>query len=510
MTKKSMFLAALMGSAMFAASALAAGADLSLATAAKQGDSAAVQTLLNGRGKQSVSGPDGTAALVWAATRNDMQMAELLMRAGANVRAPNEFGATAIYAAAEHSDPALVKKLLAAKADPNIALPSGETPLMTAASRGNLETVRALLQGGANPNAKENNGGHTALMFALSEKHADVVAALVKGGADVNLGAKSGFTPLMFAAQQNDVDSGSILVKAGAKPNMAQPGSGTTPLLIATAMSSVKSVDFLLENGANPNAADSNGYAPLHKAVRDSDYGIATENKDAILQVVKSLLKHGANPNQRIAQDKAKAAEEIKRGANAFEGRRTALTVTEVLLQGSTPVLLAAEVNNLDVIKALVEAGADPNIPTESGTTALIMAAGAGTDVQRMRDDDERAISVQTAQFLLDHGADVNKGGQFGWTALHAATYQGINPLIETLVSRGAKVDQKDDFGQTALSISMSVLTKEIGDRRLQIPRRYRPDTARLLLKLGATPLDKSGVNVVLQRSGDENLSANP
>ncbi len=52
----------------------------------------------------------------------------------------------------------------------------------------------------------------------------------------------------------------------------------------------------------------------------------------------------------------------------------------------------------------------------------------------------------------------------------------------------------------------MSVLTKDIGARRLQIPRRYREDTAKLLLKLGATPLKESGVVVVLQRCGDENL----
>jgi len=52
------------------------------------------------------------------------------------------------------------------------------------------------------------------------------------------------------------------------------------------------------------------------------------------------------------------------------------------------------------------------------------------------------------------------------------------------------------------LSISLSVLTKEAGAKRLQIPRRYRPEVAAVLLKLGATPLDKSGVNIVLQRSG--------
>jgi ankyrin repeat protein len=300
------------------------------------------------------------------------------------------------------------------------------------------------------------------------------------------------------------LDSGRILIKGGAKVSEAQPKSGLTPLLIASAMGNAKAVDLLLDNGADPNAVDRNGYAPLHKAVRDSDYGIDVERKDAILAIVKSLLKHGADPNLRIKQDKAMAAAEIKAGANAFYGKRTAVTVTEIILQGSTPLVLAAEVNNLEVIKALVEAEADPNIPTESGTTALMMASGVGTDVQRAREPDERAVVAQTARYLVEHGAEVNAAGQFGWTALHGAAYQGLNEEIEYLVSKGAKIDQKDNFGQTPLSISLSVLTKEIGARRLQIPRRFRKETAELLIKLGATPLVKSGVNVVLQRSGDD------
>jgi ankyrin repeat protein len=276
--------------------------------------------------------------------------------------------------------------------------------------------------------------------------------------------------------------------------------------MVASAMVHPEAVNALLEAKADTNLVDSNGSGALHKVVRDSDYGIDPARKDDVVAIVKTLLKNGANPNLRIQQDKEKAADEIKRGANAFYGRRTALTVTEITLQGATPIVLAAEVNNLDAIKALVEAGADPNIATESGTTALMMASGAGTDVQRAREPEERAVVVQTARYLVEHGADVNKPGQFGWTALHAAAYQGLNDEIEFLVKSGAKIDQKDEFGQTPLSISMSVLTKEIGARRLQIPRRYREDTAKLLLKLGATPLHESGVNVVLQRSGDENL----
>jgi ankyrin repeat protein len=213
---------------------------------------------------------------------------------------------------------------------------------------------------------------------------------------------------------------------------------------------------------------NANGYTPLHRIVRDSDYGINVKSKDAILTVVKSLLNHGANPNARLVQDKKIAAEEVKNGANQVYEKRTALTVTEIELMGATPLFLAAEVNNIDVVKALVEAEADPLIANERGTTPLIMSAGAGTDVQRMRSDDERATALETAKFLVEHGADVNQAGQYGWTALHAASYQGLSDVIEYLVSKGAKIDQKDEFGQTPLSITLSVLTKDIGARRLQ------------------------------------------
>jgi len=507
MKTRATILALLMGSTIFAGAALAAGAnDTSLVTAAKQGDRAAVQSLLNGRAKQGVAGAEGTAALVWAATRNDLAMADLLLRAGANVKAANEFGATALYAAATHTDPAMTAKLLAAGADPNTPLMSGETPLMEAARRGNLATVRELLSHKANPNARESNGGQNALMWALSQRQAAAVEELLKGGADVHAGSKTGFTPLMFAAQQGDAQSARILLRGGAKPNDAQPKTALTPLMIASAMGHTKAVEVLLDNGADPNLADANGYTSLHRVVRDSDYGINLASKDAVLTIVNSLLKHGANPNARLNQDKEKAAEEIRNGNVQTYEKRTAVTVTEIVLQGATPLLLAAEVNNLDVIQALVEAGGDPLIGTERGTTPLMMAAGAGTDVQRERAPEERTTATETAKFLVEHGADVNAAGQYGWTALHAAAYQGMNDLIEYLVSKGAKIDQKDEFGQTALSISLSVLTKDIGARRLQIPRRYRQETAELLLKLGASTLDKTGVVVVLQRSGDLEL----
>src|SRR5215470_964453 len=487
MNKWATILAGLLGSSILAGAALAADAtNVPLVTAAKQGDRAAVRSLLNGIPEKVITGAEGTAALVWAASHNDVEMADMLLRAGADAKSANEFGATALYAAATSAELPMIQKLLAAGADPNVALTSGETGLMQAARRGNLDIVQALLTAKANPDAKEKNGGQNALMWAVAAKPSGMAEALLKGGADANAGSKNDFTPMMFAAQQGDVDTIRVLLRAGAKLNGFEAGT-VTPLIIAAAMVHVDAVNLLLDNGADPNTADWRGYTPMLLVVRDSHYGIDLANKDRIVTIVKSLLAHGANPNFRLKQAKA-------------------ITTNDVSLDGASALLLAAEVNNTEVVRVLMDAGADPKIATEQGMTSLIMASGGGTDIQRERVPEEQAKAIETVKLLAEHGVDITAVGQYGWTALHQASYQGLTDVIQFLVSKGANINEMDSFGQTPLSISLAVLVQDIGARRLQIPRRYRKEVAELLLKLGATPLDKSGVIVVLQRTGDLEL----
>jgi uncharacterized protein len=480
------FLAGVLSVPLVVGAALAADTgNQSLVNAVKQGDRAAVQSMLNGPAKKDVVSAQGGAALIWAASRNDVAMVDLLLGAGADPKAANEYGATALYAAAADADPTMTKKLLAAGADPNAALTSGETPLMLAARDGRVATVHALLEGGADPNAKEKNGSQTALMWATAGRHSAVTKELVQYKADVNAVSKSGSTALMFAAR-GDTESSRTLLNAGADPNLQIPDWGGTALIIASTMGQADIVEALLNNGADPKYRDKNSFTPLHAAVRDSDYGEDAAQKARAVATVKVLLAHGADVNARLHQEKP-----------------TVRALNELQFEGATPLALAAEVNNLDAIKALVAGGADPNIPTSMGSTPLMLAAGAGTDVQRARSIEERGAAVDTARFLLEHGADVNAVGEFGWTPLHAAAYQGLTDVIELLVTKGAKTETKDKLGQTPLSISLSVLTKEAGAKRLQIPRRYRAEVAQLLLKLGATPLMQSGVNVVVQRAGE-------
>ena len=450
----------------------------SLVDAARAGDREALIAVLKASPKEDVVGPKGVAALIWAAYRNDLPMTDLLLGVGVNPKGANEYGASALYAAAALADATMTTKLLAAGADANATLLSGETPLMEAARRGNIATVGALLSGGAKPNAQESNGGQTALMWALSERHASVAAELIKRGADVHARTKRGFTPLMFTAQQGDAESARVLIAAGAKPNDVMPRTGFTPLIIASAMGRTDVAAALLQNGADPNVTDANGFTALHHAVKDRD----------AVALVQTLLKHKAKPDVRLKQEKV-----------------SAVTVAGIVLQGATPLMFAAEANNLEAIMALTEGGANPQIPTEMKTTPLMLAVGAGVDVVRPRPPEERATAIETAKFLIEKGADIHATGQFGWTALHGAAYQGMNEVIEYLVSKGANLEARDDFGQTPLSIAHAAVTKkmDLGTNVPQIPRIYRKDTIDTLLKLGAIPLEQSGVDISFQRTGE-------
>src|SRR4051794_32281820 len=119
------------------------------------------------------------------------------------------------------------------------------------------------------------------------------------------------------------------------------------------------------------------------------------------------LLAHKADPNIHLTQQKP------------------AVTANEISLQGATPLLLAAEVKQLRGCQSVAGCRSRSLATTAHGTTALMLASGGGTDVQRMRTPEERATAVETAKLLIERGADVSAVGQYGWTALHAAAYQG-------------------------------------------------------------------------------------
>ncbi len=440
-----------------------AAADFRLADAVEKGDKEVVRSLLAEPVDVNTPQADGATALAWAAHRDDLETADLLIRAGADANAANNYGVTPLSLACTNRSAAMVQKLLVAGADPKAAQPNGETVLMRCAHTGSVDAVKLLIEHGADVNAAETWQGQTALMWAVAEKHAEVVQALLDHGADVGARTKRDSTPLLFAAQQGDVDSARLLLDAGASVNAAPP-DGMNPLLVASTSGHAALTAFLLDQGADPNAANDSGYTALH-------YAASRRNA---LDLVQSLLEHGADPNARIARYRARGG---------------------VSMIGSTPLLLAAQAGNVDTMRALADAGADTSLTTTENTTLLLVALGVGRFGERSEGQLQRAH--ETAQLAMEMGSEVNAVGEHGWTAMHAAAYAGADETIQFLADRGAKLDVMDGFGQTPLSIASAIITAGMADYADPRPRRYRKSTVDLLLQLGAISLEESGVEIL-------------
>ena len=457
-------------------------ADLRIVDAVKARDKGTVQSLIKQRMDVNATQPDGATALHWAAHWDYLDTADLLIRAGAKVNAVNQYGVTPLSLACSNANAAMVEKLLDAGADPNIALPSGETILMTCSRTGNVAAVRALLVKGVNVNAKESEQGQTALMWAVAQKHPDVVKSLVEHGADIHLFSTGGFSALFFAARNGDVESARMLLATGADVNEVlktkNDANGMTPLLLASASGHVPLATFLLEHGANPNATDAYGATALHYTeLRGLTVlnGVAYANYQAYLfrpnmtELVRVLLDHGANPNAQLMKAPP---------AGGYGGKSVI---------GATPFLLAAATGDASIMKQLAAHGANPTLGTAGKLTPLIVAAGVG----RGQDftDEETKSAFEAVKVAVELGNDVNAAEEGGLTAMHGASLNGANDIVQYLADKGAKLDVRDQYQQTPLSIATGIRLPWIpkGDELGEVVRKT---TADLLLKLGATPVD--------------------
>jgi uncharacterized protein len=453
----------------------AAPADSRLADAAMRGDKETVTALLSDRSSVNVPQTDGTTALDWAVRQDDLATADALIKAGADVKAVNRYGVTALSIAAMNGNAAMLAKLLAAGADVNAANQGGETILMTASRTGNMEAVKLLLDRGANVNAKDPEHAQTPLMWSVLEHHLDIAKLLIARGADINAhttvtmipgefglarpgggpgtqlqrahpSPAGGMTPLLFAIREGELDAVKLLLDSGADIH-ASSGNKTSPMVIALMNGQVGIATYLLDRGADPNAADAYGRAALFAAVDLRNFyhsrfpDIPYDGLDP-MPLIKALLKKGTDPNAR--------AETIPfNGLYVFDG-------SWINFDGQTSFVRAALAGDIDLMRVLLENGANPNIATVEGTTALMAASGMNWVSNQTYNHGEAAY-LEAIKLCLQHGADINAANSLGFTSLHAAAARGWESAIQLLVDNGAKLDAKDIAGRTPLVFAQGV-----------------------------------------------------
>jgi ankyrin repeat protein len=458
---------------------------------------------------------DGMTALHWAAMKDDAGLAQTLLYAGANVRATTRIGAyTPLILAAKNGSASVMTPLLKSGADVNAPTSNGTTPLMFAAASGNVDAVNLLIASGADVNAKESVRGLTPAMFAAASNRAAVLETLAKKGADLKatskvtdlaalsrdpaalreftqgnptppgqepqagrsgpapaaggpggtggrgrgpqtpgvdrnfqlnelVAAQGGMTPLLLAAREGHVDAVQALLNAGADVNQVSAGDRTSPLLIATINGHFDLAMFLLDKGADPKAAAENNATPLYGALNvewapKSLYPqprAYVNQKTTYLEVIKALLDKGADPNIRLNK-------KVWYSGYSFD-------LSGVDESGATPFWRAAYASDIDAMKLLVSYGADPNIRTKR-----IAGRGRFGDVDREVKDVSGLPPVAVggpAVTPLQAAAGVGYGEGFAANS-HRFAPTGMLAAVKYLVEElGADVNAFDHEGNTAL-----------------------------------------------------------
>lgn len=275
----------------------------------------------------------------------------------------------------------------------------------------------------------------TPLIRAIRDGDSASLARLIEAGGDVDSRAGDLSTPLLWASFRNDLDSARILVAGGADPNMAND-LGATPLWAASQNGSDAMVSLLLEAGADPNLPMLSGETPLMVASRSGFQSVAEQ-----------LLAEGADTEARGARDQTAlmwaVAEKhpdvvavlLEHGADVHARSATWELVMAVPPHGyrdynraiphgnDTALMFAAQVGDLASARILVDAGAHVDDTNAWGVSATTMAGHSGfSDLVR---------------FLLENGADPNIAGP-GFTALHTAIMRRDEALVGDLLRYGA------------------------------------------------------------------------
>ena len=505
----------------------AASADAPIADASMRNDAAQVRLLVANGGEVNAAHGDGMTGLHWAAENGNSEIANILLESEADVEAVTRLGAyRPLHLAARQGHTSVIQLLLGASADPEVESTTGSVrPLHFAAASGNAAAVQALMNHGVELNAKESMWGQTPLMFAAAAGRTEVIRVLLQAGSDPALtaavldmpsrdefdrqdqqarrarmaeteqtvdrtgevrqggteqrrtasssgraqserelllvqqrdrvnqplshaqlvGGYGGMTALLMAVRDGHTSTAFALLDHGVEIDQVSAGDHTSPLLMALINGHFGLAMELFNRGADPTVASDAGATPLYIALntewipksRHPQPTHRLQQEVTYLDLMKAFLEAGVDPNARLT----KQLWYTTFGDDYLRTNRT----------GATPFWRAAYGLDLRAMKLLIEHGADPNIPTQKSAGRSYRGGGGAqsgvldpSGLPPVPVGGPGAWPIHAASGIgygEGYAANIHRHVPESWTS-------SVRYLIEEL---GADVNARDHNGYTAL-----------------------------------------------------------
>jgi ankyrin repeat protein len=406
-------------------------------------------------------------------------MVDFLLECGADRNGATKDGQTALHLATQNGHRKSMRTLCLRRVDTQIADNNGATSLHMAVGTATDEaTVPLLVKNKADVNLQNTKTGNTALHLAVEWRRPRIILFLLEKGAAIDIVNNDGLTPLQLAATIDNCEAITLLLQQCAQVE-ARSLAGPTALQYAAWKGNWVAFDLLLIGGADINTWNKQGETLLHEQAR---YG-------STVSIASKLLDQGANIEARTSQGytpiQCAAMMGNKTMFQFFLDKGAKIDVetakSETLLHITPP----ANQDCLDILKVVLNAGANVKATSSSGWTPLHQTVYTGTGSPDLSSDK----TAEYIQLLLDRGASINDRSlsSLAQTPLHLAAIAPIprSSLVEFLIQRKADVNLVTGDGKTAIHLAAE---------------RGRESILRLLLEAGAdltikVPTDKFSDN---------------
>ncbi len=335
-----------------------------------------------------------------AVKNNNVTQTEEAIRAGANIKIKDFRGNSALHIAVLNNNINMVELLIRHDIAKDSVNSHGQTALMLALSKGNIDIIK-IFGADENPYKSEDYDFNNDLHFAVRGNNIDVVKYIINNK-NVKKSNINGTTALLSGCKIKNIDTSIIelLIKYGAKIEHRDK-YGRFPLLEACSTGNLDVVKILLKNGAIINKKAIDGSSPILEAS-------ASKNYDLVL----FLIEHGANVNME----------------NNL---------------GVTPLIVAAGLS-YEISELLVKNGAKIKLRADFNSPYSVTGGDAlYTAASKNRGD--------IVKLLIENGANVNTQNYLGFTPLLEALRYNNEELFYYIKERGGNIYAKDGYGRNGL-----------------------------------------------------------